>query len=154
MHNVFYNVILVHSVQCIQSVTLAIKNFMWKMLHLFKTSHYKGSPTFRLQTVRLLTTRLQQFVSTTIRLHYNSSPLLFVSTTIRLHYFSSPLFLVSRQFVSLRFVSNNSSPLLFVSITIHLHYYSSPLLFVSTKFVSNNSSPLIFGSITILLYIV
>ena len=89
-----------------------------------------GSPTFRLQTVRLFTTRLQQFVSTTIRLHHYTSPLLFVSTTFRLHYFSSPLL-----FVSLRFVSNISSPLLFVSTTntIRLHYYTSPL----------NSSPTI-----------
>ena len=107
----------------------------------FVKSHtcFIRAPTFRLQTVRLLTTCLQQFVSTTIRLHYNSSPLLFVSTTFRLHYFSSPLLFVSTQFVSLLFVSNNSSLLLFVSITIRLHYYSSPLLF---------------GSITILLYIV
>ena len=82
------------------------------------------------------------YSSSTIRLHYYSSPLLFVFTTIRLHYSSSPLL----------FVSNNSSPLLFVSTTfrlqtirlltirvqqfvsttIRLHYYSSPLLFVST----------------------
>ena len=76
------------------------------------------APTFRLQTVRLLTTRLQQFVSTTISLHYSSSPLLFVSTTFRLHYYSSP---------------HNSSPY-YLSPTTRLHYYSSPLLFVSTTF--------------------
>ena len=44
---------------------------------------------------------LQQFVFTTIRLHYYSSPLLFVST---------------------KFVSNNSSPLLFVSTTIRVNF--------------------------------
>ena len=118
------------------------------------------APTFRLQTVRLLTTRLQQFVSTTIRLHYFSSSLLFVSTTIRLHYFSSPLLFVSTQFVSsnsspydssptfrLHYYSSPtirlhyySSPLLFVSITIRLHYYSSPLLFVSTTIRINYNS--------------
>ena len=116
---------------------------------------FSRAPTFRLQAVRLLTTRLQQFVSTTIRLHYYSSPLLFVSTIIRLHYYSSPLLFVSRQFVSLRFFSNNSSPLLFVSITIRLHYYSSQLLFVSITirlhyFSSpQNSSQLPFVSTTI-----
>ena len=57
--------------------------------------------------------------------------LLLVSTTIRLHYNSSPLLFVSTQFVSLLFISNNSSPLLFVSTTFRLHYYSSP----------HNSSP-------------
>ena len=97
---------------------------------------FLSSPTFRLQTVRLLTTRLQQFVSTTIRLHYNSSPLLFVSTTFRLHYYSSPHNsspYYSSQTIRLHYYS---FPLLFVSTTIRLHYYSSPLLFVSTKFVS------------------
>ena len=123
-------------------------------LVLFDIDNKIGSPTFRLPTVRLLTTRLQQFVSTTIRLHYYSSPLLFVSTTIRLHpirlhYFSSP---------------DNSSPY-DSSPTIRLHYYSSPLLFVSTTIrlhyfssptirLHYYSSPLLFGSITILLYIV
>ena len=82
------------------------------------------STTFRLQTIRLLMIRLlmirlQQFVSTTIRLHYYSSPLLFASTTIRLHYYSSPLL-----FVSTKFVSNNSFPLLFVSTTIQVNYNS------------------------------
>ena len=103
--------------------------------------HYNSSPLL--------------FVSTTIRLHYYSSPLLFVSTTfrlhyyssptIRLHYYSSPLLFVSRQFVSLRFVS-----LRFVSTTIRLHYYSSPLLFVSiTIRLHYYSSPLLFVSTTI-----
>ena len=82
------------------------------------------APTFRLQTVRLLTTHLQQFVSTTIRLHHYSSPdnssPYDSSPTIRLHYYSSPL--------------------LFVSITIRLHYYSSPILFVSTTIRVNYNS--------------
>ena len=132
------------------------------------------APTFRLQAVRLLTTRLQQFVSTTIRLHYNTSTLQFVSTTIRFHYNSSPLLFVStqlvsnnssplllvpllfvsRQFVSLRFVSNNLFPLLFVSTTIRLHYFSSPQNSSPTICLHYYLSPLIFGSITILLYIV
>ena len=50
----------------------------------------------------------RQFVSTTIRLHYNSSPLLFVSTTFRVH--------------KIRLQQ-------FVSITIRLHYYSDQLQF-------------------------
>ena len=120
----------------------------------FSLYYIFGSPTFRLQTVRLLTTRLQHFVSTTIRLHYNSSPLLFVSTTFRLLYFSSPLLFVSTQYISLLFVSNNSSPLLFVSTTIRLHYYSSPQNSSPTIRLQYYSSPLLFGSITILLYIV
>ena len=134
---------------------------------------FSRAPTFRLQAVRLLTTRLQQFVSTTIRLHYNSSPLLFV-----FHYYSSPLLFVSTTFVSttirlhyfcLHYYSSpyNSYP------AIRLHYYSSPLLFVSTtfclqtirlltillqQFVSTTirlhyySSPLLFVSITIRLH--
>ena len=110
------------------------------------------STTFRLQTIRLLTIRLQQFVSTIIRLHYFSSPLFFVSTTIRLHTIRL-LTIRVQQFVSttirLHYFSSPdnsspydssptirlhyySSPLLFIAITICLHYYSSPLLFVST----------------------
>ena len=77
-------------------------DFMMHICILYTLHRLCGSPTFRLQTVRLLTTRLQQFVSTTIRLHYNSYPLLFVATTVRLHYYSSP---------------HNSSP-----------YYSSPTI--------------------------
>ena len=42
--------------------------------------------TIRLQTIRPLTIRLQQFVSTTICVHCYSSPLLFVSTTIQVNY--------------------------------------------------------------------
>ena len=109
-----------YSQQLMKRCTINSKYKMYIVRITFGLIVRGGSPTFRLQTVRLLTTRLQQFVSTTIRLHYYSSPLQFVSTAIRLHYFSSPLV---------------SSPLV-----------SSPLLFVSLLFVSNNSSPLLFVS--------
>ena len=74
--------------------------------------HYISSPlpfvstAIRLHTIHLLTIRLPQFVSTTIRIHCYSSPLQLFSTTIRLPQF--------------------------VSTTFRLHCYSSPLLFVST----------------------
>ena len=119
-----------------------------------RPNYYIRTPTFHLQTVHLLTTRLQQLVSTTIRLHYYLSPLQFVSTTIRLHYYLSPILFVSttirlhtirllticiQQFVSttirLHYFSSpdnsspyDSSPLLFVSITIRLHYFSIYLI--------------------------
>ena len=82
----------------------------------------------------------------TIRLHYNSSPLLFVSTTIRLHYYSSPLLFVSTTIrlhtihlltICLHYYS---FPSLFVPTTIRLHYYLSPLLFVSTTIRINYNS--------------
>ena len=95
-----------------------------------------GSPTFHFQTVRLLTTRLQQFVSITIHLHHNSSPLLFVSTTFRLRYYSSP---------------HNSSPY-YSSATIRLHYFSSPDNSSLTIRLHYYSSPLLFVSITIRLH--
>ena len=77
------------------------------------------STTFRLQPIHILMIPLQQFVSTNIRLHYYSSPLLFVSITIRFHYYSFPLL-----FVATTFRLHKIRLQQFVSTTIWVNYNS------------------------------